>query len=215
MSAWPRGRNPATGSAAVGTLVGAAAGAAIGAAAGNAGAGAAIGGTTGLVGGSAVGANNTAADSFDLQSRYNVAYTQCMYSRGDSVQSAPPGSYSYGYPQYASLYPYGIPGTVGWGRASLELASSSLEEDEDSTMASTAVFTVASTVVFTVEVDTAEAATTDAMLYRPRFVSLTSRARFGSRPSSICMPRGKTHSPSRTEKQCMQARICADFGGPA
>jgi uncharacterized membrane protein len=72
--AWPRGRNPAIESAAVGIVVGAAAGAAIGAAAGNAGAGAAIGGATGLVGGTAVGAHNAAADSFDLQSRYNVAY---------------------------------------------------------------------------------------------------------------------------------------------
>ena len=46
-----------------------------------------------------------------MQQRYNVGYTQCMYSRGDSVQSPPGGypypAYAYGAPYYP--YPYGYP----------------------------------------------------------------------------------------------------------
>src|ERR1700733_1927528 len=80
------GARAAVGSAATGTVLGAAAGSAIGAAAGNAGGGAAIGGAAGLVGSTAVGANNVAASQYDLQTRYNIAYTQCVYSRGDTVQ---------------------------------------------------------------------------------------------------------------------------------
>jgi hypothetical protein len=96
----------AVGSAALGTAAGAAAGAAIGAAAGNAGAGAAIGGAAGLVGGTEIGANNAAASEDDLQERYNIAYTQCMYSHADTVQNLPPDGYGYygyagaGYPSY-------------------------------------------------------------------------------------------------------------------
>lgn len=108
--------NAAVGSAVLGTAIGAAAGAAIGAAAGNPGAGAAIGGATGLLGGSAIGANNAGAIQASLQQRYDVAYTQCMYARGDTVQAPPPayasypayGYPGYGYPGYA--YPYYAPG---------------------------------------------------------------------------------------------------------
>jgi Glycine-zipper domain len=103
------GARAAVGSAATGTVLGAAAGSAIGAAAGNAGAGAAIGGAAGLVGGTAVGANNVAAGEYDLQTRYNIAYTQCMYSRGDTVQYLPASSYGYnGYADWG--YPW-----YGWG----------------------------------------------------------------------------------------------------
>lgn len=103
------GTQAAVGSAAVGTVVGAAAGAAIGAAVGNPGAGAAIGGATGLLGGTAVGANNAAATEFDLQTRYNIAYSQCMYSLGNTVQNPPVGDYyAYGYPWYGYA-DYGYP----------------------------------------------------------------------------------------------------------
>jgi hypothetical protein len=105
------GTQAVVGGAAVGTVLGAAAGAAIGAAAGNPGAGAAIGGATGLVGGTAVGANNAAASEFDLQTRYNIAYTQCMYSLGNTVQNLP--MYAYGYPSYGYAG-YGYP-WYGWG----------------------------------------------------------------------------------------------------
>jgi uncharacterized protein YcfJ len=65
-----------------GAVLGAAAGAAIGEGDGEAiGAGAAIGA---LVGGSA-GANHGAYDSYRLQERYDVAYSQCMYSKGNQV----------------------------------------------------------------------------------------------------------------------------------
>jgi hypothetical protein len=122
------GSQAAVGSAAIGTLVGAAAGAAIGAAAGNAGAGAAIGAGTGLAGGAAVGANNAAASEHDVQTRYNIAYTQCMYAYGDTIQVPPSNGYYglgsvgypyygypyYGYPYYGYPY-YGGPGFFGGG----------------------------------------------------------------------------------------------------
>ena len=101
----------------MGTVIGAAAGAAIGAAAENAGAGAAIGGATGLVGGTAVGTNNAAASEYDLQTHYNIAYTQCMYARGDTVQYLPPdgnGYYDYGIVGYP-WYDWSGPGFFGGG----------------------------------------------------------------------------------------------------
>jgi uncharacterized protein YcfJ len=66
----------------LGTLIGAGLGAAIGSATGNAGAGAAIGGATGLVGGTAMGSNAGAQAAAQLQRRYDIAYMQCMYSKG-------------------------------------------------------------------------------------------------------------------------------------
>lgn len=51
---------------------------------------------------------NTTAGQSDPQQRYDIAYTQCMYSRGNTVESLPPP-----YTDYAGLYPdfYGD----GWG----------------------------------------------------------------------------------------------------
>ena len=72
-------------SAAVGTVVGAAAGALLGAAAGHPGTGAAIGAGGGLLLGSAGGAQASAASAATLQSRYDTAYIQCMYARGNHV----------------------------------------------------------------------------------------------------------------------------------
>jgi hypothetical protein len=80
-------QNTATG-AIVGTLVGAGMGAAIGAATGNAGAagaGAAIGGGVGLLGGTSMGSNAGAASEYQLQRRYDIAYQQCMYAKGNQV----------------------------------------------------------------------------------------------------------------------------------
>jgi len=71
--------------AAVGTAVGAAAGAAIGAAAGNPGAGAAIGAGAGLLTGTAVGAGHGAYAGTNVQNRYDYAYMQCMYAKGDQI----------------------------------------------------------------------------------------------------------------------------------
>jgi hypothetical protein len=111
------GTRAAVGSAAVSTVPGATAGSAIGAAAGNAGAGAAIGGAAGLVGGTTVGASNVASGEHDLQTRYNIAYTQCIYSRGDTVQYLPVSSYGYyaadwGYPWYGWDSPWFFGGDV-------------------------------------------------------------------------------------------------------
>ena len=71
--------------AVIGTVVGAGLGAAIGAAAGNPGAGAAIGAGGGLLGGAAVGANAGAYSAATVQRRYDAAYQQCMYSKGNQV----------------------------------------------------------------------------------------------------------------------------------
>jgi len=73
----------------VGTVVGAAAGAVIGTATGNPGAGAAIGAGSGLVLGSASGVQASAASGAALQSRYDMAYLQCMYAKGNQVPGVP------------------------------------------------------------------------------------------------------------------------------
>lgn len=76
--------------AGVGTLLGAGLGAAIGG-----GRGAAIGAGAGALGGTAVGASEGQRTTMSVQQRYNVAYEQCMYSRGNQVpgyvQPAPQG----------------------------------------------------------------------------------------------------------------------------
>jgi len=71
--------------AAIGTLIGAAAGAALGAAAGNPALGAAAGAGAGLLGGSAVGFSRGDAYAGSLQHRYDQAYIQCMYAKGNQV----------------------------------------------------------------------------------------------------------------------------------
>jgi len=91
--------NAATG-AAVGTLVGAGLGAAIGAAAGNPGLGAAIGAGSGLLVGTTAGADSGRVYGWEAQRRYDNAYVQCMYAKGNQipgvahrtrrVRSAPP-----------------------------------------------------------------------------------------------------------------------------
>jgi hypothetical protein len=73
------------GGATLGALLGAGLGAAIGAATGNVGAGAAIGGATGLVGGAGMGSNAGAYSAYQLQTRYDIAYQQCMYAKGNSL----------------------------------------------------------------------------------------------------------------------------------
>jgi hypothetical protein len=77
----------ATGAVA-GTAIGAAAGAAIGAAAGNPAAGAAIGAGTGLLGGTAIGAGQAQGAYHSVQQRYNMAFMQCMYAKGNQIPVA-------------------------------------------------------------------------------------------------------------------------------
>jgi hypothetical protein len=119
-SATQAANQSAVGSAVLGTALGAGVGAALGSVGGAVGAGAAIGGATGLLAGSAIGASNAQAAGGNVQARYDTAYTQCMYSKGDTVQSAPGGYAAAGYPGYYP-YPYGPyygPSVViggGWG----------------------------------------------------------------------------------------------------
>jgi hypothetical protein len=71
--------------AAAATLIGAAAGAAIGAVSGGAGAGAAIGAGSGLLVGSIGGANASGYNNFTVQRRYDNAFVQCMYAKGNQI----------------------------------------------------------------------------------------------------------------------------------
>jgi len=93
-------------SAAVGAAVGALAGAAMG---GHQGAG--VGAGVGLLAGSAAGANAGQASGYGAQRRYDNAYIQCMYAKGDRVPvygrmtseparavSPPPPAYNYAPP---------------------------------------------------------------------------------------------------------------------
>jgi uncharacterized protein YcfJ len=72
--------NAAVGSAVAGTAIGAAIGGLLG---GNQGA--AVGAGMGLFTGAAVGAGNSQVAGLSSQQRYDNAYYQCMYSRGEKV----------------------------------------------------------------------------------------------------------------------------------
>lgn len=78
-------QNSAVTSAVVGTALGAAAGAAIGSASGDTGEGAAIGAGTGLLLGSAAGSNSASVSYYESQRRYDHAYLQCMYAKGNQI----------------------------------------------------------------------------------------------------------------------------------
>jgi hypothetical protein len=100
--------------AAVGTAAGAAAGAAIGAAAGNPGAGAAIGAGSGLLVGSAAGLSQGESSRLSLQQRYDIAFMQCMYAKGNQIPVARSTAQSYARssphpPQPTSHTPRNVP----------------------------------------------------------------------------------------------------------
>jgi hypothetical protein len=94
--------NRQVGTAVIGTLLGAGLGAAIGG-----GRGAAIGAGAGALGGTAVGAGPAQNAQYSLQQRYDLAYSQCMYSRGNQVPgfrpagAPPPPPPGYPPPGYA------------------------------------------------------------------------------------------------------------------
>jgi hypothetical protein len=73
----------------VGTLLGGGLGALIGSASADAGVGAAIGAGAGLLGGMAVGGEPAYAAGSHLQRRYDIAYEQCMYAKGNQVPGLP------------------------------------------------------------------------------------------------------------------------------
>ncbi|HMK61817.1 MAG TPA: glycine zipper family protein [Dissulfurispiraceae bacterium] len=77
-------QNTATGAVA-GTVIGGGLGAAIGAAGGHMGTGAAIGAGTGLLFGTLAGADRGYAFGRGAQHKYNIAYQQCMYAKGNQV----------------------------------------------------------------------------------------------------------------------------------
>ena len=86
-------QNAAVTSALVGTALGAAAGVAIGG-----GQGAAIGAGSGLIAGSLVGTDYAYGSYYGTQRRYDNAYLQCMYAKGNRVPA---------YGQFTSLAPSG------------------------------------------------------------------------------------------------------------
>jgi hypothetical protein len=99
-NATDRANDAAAASAIVGTAIGAAAGAAIG---GNSSA-AGVGAGLGLITGSMVGAGQAQGSYYESQRRYDAAYHQCMYAKGNKVPVS--GHYTrvqrrpYGSPAY-------------------------------------------------------------------------------------------------------------------
>ena len=77
-------KNTATG-AVVGTVIGAGLGAAIGSTTGDMGAGAAIGAASGLLIGGSAGASSGQVYGWEAQRRYDIAYMQCMYAKGNQI----------------------------------------------------------------------------------------------------------------------------------
>lgn len=73
---------------AVWTLLGAGLGAAVGAATGSFGAGLGIGAASGAVVGAATSAGPAYGAGWEVQRRYDNAYMQCMYTRGNQVPGA-------------------------------------------------------------------------------------------------------------------------------
>ena len=103
-------------SAAIGTGLGALAGAAIGSASGNLGRGAAIGAGAGLLTGALVGSNNARESGGAVQGRYDLAYAQCMRSRGhDVIAQAPPQREVVVIERREPVYVYPRPYTWGPG----------------------------------------------------------------------------------------------------
>jgi len=72
--------NSALGAAAIGTVLGAGLGAAIGG-----GQGAAIGAASGAGAGTLYGTSQSNYSNLSIQQRYDIAYEQCMYSKGNQV----------------------------------------------------------------------------------------------------------------------------------
>ena len=62
----------------------------------------------------AMGGKTAPASSQDLQTRYDILYTQFMYSHGNSILGA--RSFGAGYPAYAGMYPsfWWEPGFYPW-----------------------------------------------------------------------------------------------------
>ncbi len=81
--------------------VGALLGGALGAAAGH-GRGAGIGAASGALMGTAIGSSNGYGDAYGVQRRYNNAYEQCMYAKGNRI---PVAGERNGYRGHREYYP--------------------------------------------------------------------------------------------------------------
>ena len=92
-----------------GAAIGAVTGAIIGAAGSrHAGAGALVGAGLGTLGGAAIASGPASASQWEMQRRYDIAYQQCMYSKGNSIPGAvrsPRRSYRVPPPPPARAYP--------------------------------------------------------------------------------------------------------------
>jgi hypothetical protein len=99
--------------AAVGTLIGGAVGAGLGAIGGNPGLGAAVGAGFGAIGGTATGANAAQATGYNVQRRYDVAYQQCMFAKGNQIPGARRPAPAYSQPAYGPPPPPPPPPAVG------------------------------------------------------------------------------------------------------
>lgn len=88
----------AVGAAALTTALGAGLGAAIGSASGAAGIGAGIGAGSGALGGAGIGAMQSDRANMTIQQRYDIAFSQCMYSRGNQVPGFVPVQPAYAPP---------------------------------------------------------------------------------------------------------------------
>jgi uncharacterized protein YcfJ len=97
----------------VGTILGGALGAALGAIGGNPALGAAVGAGFGAVGGTATGANAASASSWEMQRRYDHAYLQCMYARGNQIPGSARPRSAYGPPPPPPPPPATGPATNG------------------------------------------------------------------------------------------------------
>ena len=78
----PNPNNQVAAGAVAGTVIGAAAGALL---SGGRSYGVQNGAATGLLMGTAVGAGNAGQTGMSMQQRYNIAYAQCMYAKGNQV----------------------------------------------------------------------------------------------------------------------------------
>lgn len=81
-------------SAVLGTLLGAAVGVAVG----DSGRAAATGAGVGLAMGAAAGSGAAQSSAYGTQRRYDIAYQQCMYSKGHRIAASSRGGYQYPAP---------------------------------------------------------------------------------------------------------------------
>jgi hypothetical protein len=73
--------------------------------------GAEVGGSLGAVGGAAIAGHGSARDQSNLQGRYDLAYTQCMYTHGNQIAGNPAGGNRTGTAAAANTVPLAAVGS--------------------------------------------------------------------------------------------------------